>query len=93
MIELEKKISYGHIAQGLVQAAIVITALATGWLTGRDKIHDLEKEVVYEQQSVAALQARVDNFQSNVTGTMDRLQNLLTDLRLDTAKSGASVRR
>jgi hypothetical protein len=89
MIEFEKKVSLGHI----IQVGIVLVALATGWLTSRDKLHDLEAEVGSQKITIAALQSRFDNFQSDTAGSVGRLQNLLTDLRVDIGNHGLGARK
>jgi hypothetical protein len=93
MIEYDNKISLGTILHGLFQAAVVAVALASGFLTSRDRIHDVEVDLAQEKQTVIVLQGRIENLQLNMTSGLNKLQDLLTALQVEDAKRSQGGRK
>jgi hypothetical protein len=86
MIEFERKISVGHIVQMVVFVGTITVALGSGYITNGYRVQSLELETSNQKQAIVAMQNHLDNLETNTNGALARVQNLLTDLRVDAAK-------
>jgi hypothetical protein len=92
-IQFDRTITLGQIFHGMFQAGSVIVLLGGVYLTNSYAVRDLEVKVENQKQALQAAQSRLDNVESNTTAAVGRLQDLLTNLRVDVATHGWGGRK